>query len=426
MTDLYIAASSRLTCSGHNCGKAAIRDLRSIRALLFSALLCLLAGCATRPEAVLRPISAKAPNASQVNMLVVTTRQAVQDPGQLYSGERGTAISFDSIEISIPPDRSRNIGEIQWPGHSLANPEREFAVLGVRKVASERQVLDWFRGNRNSKRQAVIFVHGFNNTYADAVFRFAQLKHDAGITAAPILFTWPSRGSVFDYLYDKESANYSRRALEDLIIQAARSPDVGEITIVAHSMGTWLAMEALRGVAMRQGGVPAKVNDVILASPDIDVDVFRRQMVEMGPKLPRFTIFTSTSDKALAMSRWLSGGINRVGGTDPTPYADILKRLGITVINTNGLESKDALGHNAFADSPKIIGLLGRQLAGQSLQPKQTALANRIEGFANFAGSATRAAISLPIAVANHKTPNLPGQEASGPKSKITDGQIAY
>lgn len=426
MIDLQAAVRSRQTFAKYDCSEATLRAPRLARTLLLPILLLLLAACATRPEEVLRPVSTKAPDASQVNMLVVTTRQAVQDPGQLYSGERGKAISFDSIEVSIPPNRNRSVGEIQWPRHIQANPEREFAVLGVRKIASEGKILEWFRGNRNSKRQAVIFIHGFNNTYADAVFRFAQLKQDAGITAAPILFTWPSRGSVFDYLYDKESANYSRRALEDLIIQAAKSPDVGEITIVAHSMGTWLAMEALRGVAMRQGGVPAKVNDIILASPDIDVDVFRRQLVEMGPKLPRITIFVSIGDKALAMSRWLSGGINRVGGADPTPYADTLKRLGITVINTSGLESKDALGHNAFAGSPKIVGLLGRQVAGQSLQPNQTGLANRIEGFANFAGSATRAAISLPIVIANHNTSNISGQEASGPKPKITDGQVAY
>ncbi|MGJ4859639.1 alpha/beta hydrolase [Labrys sp. La1] len=426
MINLQVAVSSQRTFARCSCGKAAIGDLRLARVLLLLIPLLLLAACATRPEEVLRPVPTKAAGTSQINMLVVTTRQAVQDPGQLYSGERGKAISFDSIEVSIPPDHNRRIGEIQWPRHVQANPEREFAVLGVHKVASEGKILEWFRGNRNFKRQVVIFVHGFNNTYADAVFRFAQLKHDAGITAAPILFTWPSRGSVFDYLYDKESANYSRRALEDLIIQAAKSPDVGEITIVAHSMGTWLAMEALRGVAMRQGGVPAKVNDVILASPDIDVDVFRRQMIEMGPKLPRFTIIVSTADKALAMSRWISGGINRVGGADPTPYADTLKRLGITVINTNGLESKDALGHNAFADSPEIVGLLGRQVAGQSLRPNQTGLANRIKGFANFAGSATRAAISLPVAIIDHETPNVLSPESTGTKPKITGGQIAY
>ncbi|MGK8642933.1 alpha/beta hydrolase [Brucella anthropi] len=42
----------------------------------------------------------------------------------------------------------------------------------------------------------------------EAVYRFAQLVHDAKIDAAPVLFTWPSRGNVLDYVYDRESTIY--------------------------------------------------------------------------------------------------------------------------------------------------------------------------------------------------------------------------
>ena len=260
------------------------------------------------------------------------------------------------------------------------NPQKEFAVLEVGKVASEGQAFKWFRKNRNAKRQVLIFVHGFNNTYADAVFRFAQIVHDSGTDAAPILFAWPSRARVFDYLYDKESANYSRRALEDLILQATRSPDVDDVTILAHSMGTWLAAEALRGVAMREKSIPAKVKNVVLASPDIDIDVFRRQFIEMGPKRPHFAILTSTHDKALEVSRWLSGGVDRVGGSDLRPYASVLEELGVSVIDTSAIASNDPLGHNTFADSPEIVRLLGRRLAGQSLSGREAYIRGSCRG----------------------------------------------
>lgn len=363
-------------------------------------------------------------------MLVVTTRQAAQDPGQLYSGERGAAISFDNIVVSIPPDQNRKIGEIQWPARIPANPEREFAVLNVQKVASDRQALEWFRRNRNARRQVIIFVHGFNNTYADAVFRFAQITHDAKINAAPILFTWPSRASVVDYLYDRESTTYSRRALEDLVIQVAKSPDVGEITILAHSMGAWLTMEALRGVSMRERAVPTKIGNVVLASPDIDVDVFRRQMIEMGPRRPGFTIFASTADKALDISRRISGGVNRVGGAAPAPYAGILKQLGITVIDTSTSDLREPLGHNAFADTPEIIALLGQRLSGQSLTSGQTGLADQVGivavGTANLANSAARAALALPMSAVSDSAKHILDQELSGMKTRIVDGQILY
>ena len=126
-----------------------------------------------------------------------------------------------------------------------------------------------------------------------AVYRFAQIAHDSHMEATPLLFTWPSRGSLFAYGYDKESTNYSRSALELVLTTAAEHPEVGEITILAHSMGTWLTVEALRQMAIRKGGVPKKIDNVILASPDLDVDVFRQQLADMGPNRPKFTVFVS-------------------------------------------------------------------------------------------------------------------------------------
>lgn len=360
-------------------------------------------------------------------MLVATTRKPSESPGKLYTGERGTAISLNGVAVSIPPDRNRKIGEVQWPSRVPPNPEKEFAVLEVTKAESERQALEWFRKHRNSKRQVLIFVHGFNNTYADAVFRLAQIVHDSGTDAAPILFTWPSRGRAFDYLYDKESANYSRRALEDLILQAARSPDVQDVTILAHSMGGWLAAEALRGVAMREKSIPAKVKNVILASPDIDIDVFRRQFVEMGPKRPHFAILTSTRDKALEVSGWLAGGVDRVGGTDLKPYASVLEELGVSVIDTSAVATKDPLGHNTFADSPEIVGMLGRRLAGQTLAGGEATIADRVGvAAANFAGSAARVAVAAPASVISGEAREVLRRELTPSTGQMVDGQIAY
>lgn len=391
------------------------------------ALSIVTSGCATRVQNVLQPLAVAPTDTSRVTMLVATTRKPSEDPGKLFSGDRGTAISLNSVDVSIPPDRKRKIGEVQWPSRMPPNPQKEFAVTQVAKVQSEGQAFAWYRKNRNAKHQVIIFVHGFNNTYADAVFRFAQIVHDSGTDAAPILFTWPSRGRVFDYLYDKESANYSRRALEDLILQAVKSPDVSDVTILAHSMGGWLAAEALRGVAMREKSIPAKVKNVVLASPDIDIDVFRRQFTEMGPKRPHFVILTSTRDKALEMSSWLSGGVSRVGGSDLRPYAPLLDELGVSVIDTSAVATNDPLGHNAFADSPEIVRLLGRRLAGQSLEGGKASVADQIGmTAANFAGSAARVAVAAPVAVISPEAREILKRELSSNGGKMVDGQIAY
>ncbi|NLS06308.1 alpha/beta hydrolase [Rhizobium sp. P32RR-XVIII] len=391
------------------------------------ALSLITSGCANRVQDVLQPLAVAPTGTTRVTMLVATTRKPSEDPGKLFSGDRGTAISLNSVNVSIPPDRNRKIGEVQWPSRMPPNPQKEFAVTEVATVQSEDKALDWYRRNRNKRHQVIIFVHGFNNTYADAVFRFAQIVHDSGTDAAPILFTWPSRGRVFDYLYDKESANYSRRALEDLILQAVKSPDVSDVTILAHSMGGWLAAEALRGVAMREKSIPAKVKNVILASPDIDIDVFRRQFMEMGPKRPHFAILTSKHDKALEVSSWLSGGVDRVGGSDLRPYAPLLDELGVSVIDTSAVATNDPLGHNAFADSPEIVRLLGRRLAGQSLDGGKASVADQIGmTAANFAGSAARLAVAAPVAVISPEAREILKEELTSDGATIKDGQISY
>ncbi|MDL2410988.1 esterase, partial [Rhizobium calliandrae] len=81
-----------------------------------SLALCLLAsGCAHRVQDVFQPLAVVPTDTSRITMLVVTTRKPSDDRGTLYSGDRGTAISLNSVEVSIPPDRNRKIGEVQWP-----------------------------------------------------------------------------------------------------------------------------------------------------------------------------------------------------------------------------------------------------------------------------------------------------------------------
>ena len=75
-----------------------------------------------------------------------------------------------------------------------------------------------------------------------------------------------------------------------------------EVSILAHSMGNWLALESLRQMAIRNRGLPPKFKNIMLASPDVDVDVFRSQIADMGTQHPKFTLFVSQDDRALAVS----------------------------------------------------------------------------------------------------------------------------
>jgi esterase/lipase superfamily enzyme len=377
----------------------------SFRVIAVLTVLSVLAGCAGRPEGVLIPTRTQAAGTSKIDVLVATTRRPTQTPGVLFSGERGKEPVVTEIAVSIPPDKAREIGQVQWPSKLPANPAKEFATVSVTPLATPAAE-SWLKGHLGKSRRVFVFVHGFNNRYEDAVYRFAQIVHDSNADVAPVLFTWPSRGSIFAYNYDKESTNYSRDALEEMLRRLAKEPNVGEITVMAHSMGSWLTVEALRQMAIRDGRVAPKIQNVILASPDLDVDVFGQQLAEIGEKRPHFTLFVSRDDRALSLSRRISGNIDRLGQVDPTvePYRSEFEKAGIVVLDLTALKTGDRLNHGKFAESPEVVKLIGNRLiAGQTVTDSDVGLGETLGavalGTAQTVGSAASVAVSTPIAI---------------------------
>ena len=352
------------------------------RALLLIAA-CGLASCASRPENVLVPVAANAPGASSVDMIVATTRRPVDDVGELYSGERGSGLTFANIVVSIPPDDVRKIGEVEWPASVPGNPATDFVTSKVSRLdlANARMWLDRHAAV-TSKHRVLVFVHGFNNRFGDAVYGFAQFVHDSRAEATPLLFTWPSRGNMFAYGYDRESASISRDALEQVLDILARDPKVGEIDILAHSMGNWLVVETLRQMAIRNNGrIPVKIDDVVLASPDIDVDAFRSEISDMGNPRPQFTLIVSRDDRALALSAWIWGGVARLGAIDPEsdPYQTQLSAEHVHVLDLSDHKSVDYFNHNKFAESEEIVREIAQRMeGGETFSNPHEGLADRI------------------------------------------------
>lgn len=374
------------------------------RTVLILGLALGLSACASRPQGVLAPVKANAAVAQKVDLLVATTRAPAEAPGVYFNGERGPDLSLSNIVVSIPDQRA--VGSIQWPNRVPGDPARDFVTTKVTPMQPD-QAKAWFRRTAGKPKRVLIFVHGFNTQFADSVFRFAQIVHDTDANVAPILFSWPSRGSVFDYNYDRESANYSRSELASVIRAAASSPAVSDVTIMAHSMGGWLAVESLRQIALQDGRIPAKVSNLILASPDLDIDVFRKQVLEMGPKRPHITLFVSQNDRALRLSRLLSGRMTRLGAVDITrePYLSQMESAtNITVLDLTALQNGDRLNHSKFATSPEVVQLMGdRLIAGQSVTDSSLGGSNALGattlGAGHVLGSAAGAVLTAPILI---------------------------
>jgi len=132
-------------------------------------------------------------------------------------------------------------------------------------------------------------------------------------------------------------------------------------------MGSWITMETLRQMSIRNGRVPNEITDVILAAPDLDIDVFEQQFMSLGAERPHFTFIVSADDRALRLSRTLARGEQRLGAIDPSqePYRSrIAATPGVTVVDLSDVAG-DGSGHSGFAASGELRDFARNTLADE-------------------------------------------------------------
>ncbi len=333
--------------------------------LALLALLCL-TGCADRPSAdVLKSAGlAPPPGARTITVYAATTRQRAQTDDQVFTDSQSDQLNFAVFTVSVPPNHQP--GQVEWPG-TTPDPTSSFVTISHRPLDRAAFLRDMAKAQTGSRRaDTLVFVHGFNNTLQEALFQLVQMKADTRAEDAAILFAWPSQGSVTGYIADKDAATASRDGLADLLNTLARLPGRGEITLVGHSMGGWLTAEALRQLRLtRQDATIARLK-VVLAAPDIDVEVFRTQMATIGPLSPPLTLLVSKDDKALAFSGFLAKDRNRVGAIDVTDpvVQEASTKANVLVVDISTLQSNDSFNHNRYAGLAALYPRLAAQEGG--------------------------------------------------------------
>lgn len=352
-------------------------------------MLLVLMGCGG-PRAVLGlgATSLQGEPAAIVPIYVATTRARSDNLSLPYSAERSKALNFAKFDIGIP--KNHVPGNVEKTGR-VPDPSRHFTARTYQPITQRqefvRQLNAALAQHAPADREIFIFVHGYNNNVADSIFRNAQIVHDYNIKAVSLHYAWPSGGAVPLYVFDRDSALVGRRGLAETIEIAAQT-NATKIVIVGHSMGAYVVTEALRDLAISGRRITLdRLGGVVLAAPDIDVDVFQSQMDDIGV-IPRpFTIVVSRRDRALGVSRFIAGGHPRVGsGSDIA----MLQAKDISVIDVSDV---DGGRHNVFASSKTLMDVVSNDALMRSVlrddQPPagQTMLADgasAIEGAASL------------------------------------------
>lgn len=214
-------------------------------------------------------------------------------------------------------------------------------------------------------RCALIFVHGYNTTFAFATKRMAQLQADLNYEGRPILFSFGAAGRVGDYINDTEAGELAAPALNQLMTALANAG--ATVDVIAHSMGVRLALRA-----MTDSNAP-KLRYVILAAPDIDPAAFLRLTEKALPNIQRLTVYTSKFDVAMSASAVYHNGRSRVGEGMTAKVAD--KLSGAEIVNATQ-RATGPYAHSYFAESKVMIEDIRGVLAGRAAQDRKPLICN--------------------------------------------------
>lgn len=368
------------------------------RVLIVVFLALAASGCISERKHELLAANPAAPPPAGVeakhDIFVATTRKRAADQRVVFDRQRSDMLAFGRVGVTVP--KGHQIGRIERAKDgNPGDPAKDFTAVDLTIYDSPSAFTTAVakRGDR-----VLVFVHGYNTGFDDGVYRLTQIAHDTKYPGTPVLFSWASGARTRDYVYDKDSSTAARDDLESVLVMLSRTRGIKSIDIIAHSMGNWLAMETLRQLAIAGNrDLGGKLGYVVLASPDIDVDIFRKQMERYGKPDRPFVVLLSNDDKALRISSLIAGKEARVGDYS---NAKELASLGVTVVDLSATEGGDKLNHAKFADNPVLVQLLGERLRmPESLEPTPQQANERVNELAGGLGQAASVIITTPLRI---------------------------
>ncbi|MGJ0508533.1 MAG: alpha/beta hydrolase [Methylocystis sp.] len=365
------------------------------RASVAAAALALSACLSPQPDSFLAVAHKNRP---AVDVFYVTNRAPVthENGAHSYGAGRSHSLAFGSVTVAGHEAAEAVVAEPQEIGRFPATPyDIEPAPGGMRRasetIAAHEQSLAQLQAElqrrvaASRRKEVVVFIHGYNNSFDDAAKSTGQICNDLGPEDFTcVALTWPaggSKGILFGYNVDRESGEFAVIDVRKSIRMIAGTPGLQKIHFLAHSRGTDVLTSALQHLNIEsyvaQGSLWSRLRiaNIILAAPDIDIDVALSRLlgVPSDPDMPfgaaplrskvfksgalHFTIYSSLSDRALRMSTFLFGSALRLGMLDAHSEPDEMRMLPhvagaadfIGVQGGGGL-----IGHSYFLSDPAV------------------------------------------------------------------------
>ena len=279
-------------------------------------------------------------------------------------------MEYGLAEVSIPKHHQMGVVERpKWYKFEFSeNPKKHVVILELDTMDPK----EFFggvtaAGSEAGINEGLLFVHGFNVSWDNAIRRTAQIAFDLDFGGVALSYSWPSQASVSPSAYttDETNAKWSIPHLSQFLLDLQEETDLDKIHIIAHSMGTRLLTDAV--ARARTEGFELELNNVILAAPDIDADIFKEQILpKVMASTDRLTMYSSSDDEALKFSKELHGH-HRLGLSGE----DLVVVEGMDTIDASGIDTS-MLGHSYYGSHEKVVSdILKLVIEGLSPEDRQ-------------------------------------------------------
>jgi esterase/lipase superfamily enzyme len=304
-----------------------------------------------------------------VRVFYATDRKRALSSPLSFTTEPDTTLSYGHSDVTIPR-AAHEMGELEGPSIwrlEFSPDPAKHIVMGPLVDASDRLFFSQVREGvqKSPKHECLIFVHGFNVPFEDAIRRTAQIRYDIAFDGVPILFSWPSQGSPLpgNYRKDERNAALSADSLHRFLLSLASGVPGVTVHIITHSMGSRVVAGALEQISAEAHAAGLKpLGEVALLAPDIDAELFRRAGAKLTGAAARVTLYASDKDGALILSEH-NAGYKRAGQAGP----DLVIVPGMDTIDASQVDTGIlGLRHLYYADNSTILSDLFHVLRGRS------------------------------------------------------------
>lgn len=270
----------------------------------------------------------------------------------VFGGSRGL-LRYGITEVSIPHDHERGRLESPslWRLEFREDPQKHVVLMST-SITSKAAFFDdlSIRLRQSASGSALVFIHGYNVTFAEAARRTAQMSYDLSFPGVPVFYSWPSQGSEHAYTIDAQNIEWTQANLKTFLADLLQRAEVENVYLMAHSMGNRALTRAVAALLTERPELRGKLAEIILTAPDIDADVFRRDLAPLLTAARRpITLYASADDLALAASKEVHGHA-RAGDAG----SGLVLVEGIETIDATGMDTS-LLGHSYFAESSSVL-----------------------------------------------------------------------